>query len=471
MRYLTPLYDALQQYAGQEYLRLHMPGHAGRMEMNQRYRQFAEFDVTEVPGMDDWHAPTGCIAQANQYLADAYGAKAAVQLINGSSSGITGLFTGAFAAGDRVLIPRGAHRSFYSGLVLSGASPVYVPVELHENWPIPITSAEMVLRTMEQEPQLKGIFLVNPTFYGTHMELQEIAKKAKDRNIPLFVDQAHGAHFVFHSAYPPTALEQGASAAVFGLHKTLPVLTPGAALGFADITWQDKVRPALSLLNTTSPSYPLMASIDWGRAYMQEHGEELLEKAKNLSIHYQRCLSQLAGLRVLNREYKGAGDYLKVVLGLPGWKIDGYQLAEILRKKFKIQVEMVEEQVITAMMSPFHEAADWERLYASFAALADRHAIRDVNWKASSDILPVPKLAMTPRQAYYAPKRTIKLQDSRGKISGTLLVPYPPGIPLLVPGEIINNEVLERLQALLHNGHHLQGINQAEPKMIAIIDD
>jgi lysine decarboxylase len=448
-----------------------MPGHGQQERLGPNLSPYAQLDFTELPGLDDWHAPEGCIREAEELLAAAYQAADARMVVNGSSGGITGLIVGAFHEGDKLLLPRNAHRSFFTGLVLSGAEPIYLPARFFGDWPAAFTPAEEVLAALNQYQDIQGVFLVDPTVYGASVDLQAIAGETRRRKLLFFVDQAHGAHFAFHEGYPVPALAQGADAVVYGMHKTLPVLTPGAAVVFstASGSWVKSVKRALSLITTTSPPYPLLASLDWGRAFMQREGRDYLERARDMSRRFQQEINAIPGIRVLYPEYGEPYDYLKVVFMPDGLSLNGYQLAERLRLDDGIQVEMVQERAVTAMMSLLHPEAHWMRLLQALQRLAcaytePKPALRPP-WSP-----PIPPLYLTPRQAWHAPKRRISLQHSVGTVCGQMVVPYPPGIPALLPGEVISAEMVDYIVTLRDRGHHFQGIEADKIKFIDIIE-
>ncbi|HEX3011768.1 MAG TPA: aminotransferase class I/II-fold pyridoxal phosphate-dependent enzyme, partial [Syntrophomonadaceae bacterium] len=275
----TPIYNRLKQYAADNILRLHMPGHIGRALSVQELKDIASIDVTEVPGLDDLHVPRDIIEQSRGLLARAFGAGESYFLVNGATSGIQTLFLALTAEGEKVLVPRNAHRSFFGGMVLSGAMPVYLPVQTMDEPGIALAVTYNDVKNLLDQSS-KAVFLVSPSYYGTTCDLERIAGLVHASGKLLLVDEAHGAHFGFSPDLPPTALQCGADAVVNGLHKTLPVLNQGAGLHLASsLKGNQAIRNACSLLTTTSPSYPIMASIELGRALMEEKGEYLLSQA------------------------------------------------------------------------------------------------------------------------------------------------------------------------------------------------
>lgn len=471
----TPLYTALRNYRDQSLLRLHMPGHGGRCELAPELEAIAGLDVTEVPGLDDLHLPQGVIAQAQQMLARACGAETSLMLVNGASSGIHALLL-TMGEGHKIMIPRNAHRSVFAGLVLSGAEPVYLDCQLDPELGLALAVTAPSAGELWQKNQGVGaLFITTPTYYGTCSDTKALAELAGQRRCPLLVDEAHGAHFPFHPGYPSTALQAGAAAAVCGLHKTWPVLTQGASLHLGKgYTSYPALRAAYDLLTTTSPSYPLMASIDWARAYMESCARADLERGLELAEEFKPLLNRIPGLRCHGEEWlqlEGitALDPLKAVIGLPGLSLDGYQLESLLRREYGLQVEMAAENYILVMFSLWHRREDWQRLYVALEDIAGRY--KSARPRPGQVVVPPSgRMVMNPRQAFLAPKRTVPLAECRYELAGEMVAAYPPGIPCLLPGEIITEEVWDYLYYLKQTGAGLQGPDRPDLEEIKIID-
>lgn len=473
----TPIYSALVEYVKKDYIRLHMPGHIGQADnIVNELQEVASIDVTEVPGIDDLHLPVNEILEAQELLAKAFKADKSMFLVNGATSGIHALFLAQAKEGKKVLIPRNAHRSFYGGLVLSGLLPKYLPCEVEPNTGIALSlTPEAVNLAIQEDDDIKGVFLVSPSYYGTTLKLQEIAEVCHENNLPLFIDEAHGSHFPFHENYPTPALWQGADAVVNGLHKTLPVLNQGACLHIASSYQnEEQLKAAVSLITTTSPSFPILASMDLARAIMQEKGHDLLENAINLSREYKNKINTIKGLQVLSEELKYISgvleiDPLKVLISVNNLSINGYEVASILHKNYNIQVELAEESIILAMFSMFHTRDDWEKFYYALKHIAIKY--RTNTPRSSKGIIPPhPTLLLSPRHAYFSKKRTIQLEQSVGLVSGEIVAAYPPGIPCILPGELITKEVIEYLLYLRANNIRVQGPKDNRLLYIDIIE-
>ncbi len=460
----APIYASLVAYAADNNLRLHMPGHIGEPGyLVKELQEIAKLDLTEVADIDDLHLPVGAIKEAQSLLAQAFKAKESLFLVNGATSGVHALLLSLANKGKKVVIPRNAHRSFYGGLVLSGLWPEYLSLAMEPNTGIALgITPQAVKSVLESGNDIGGVFLTSPTYYGTTLDIGSIADDCRLYNIPLFIDEAHGSHFPFHPAYPTPALWQGADAVVNGLHKSWPVLNQGACLHLAAACKGDQeIKTAVSLITTTSPSFPLLASIDLARALMEEMGTDLLEKSLQLSREFKNKINTIKGLSSLSEEFKDViGVYeidpLKVLVRVQGLSINGYELANILRREYKIQVELQEEAIILAMFSMFHRRSHWEKFYYALEQIARRYNIDSLKQNVTV-IPPAPQVILTPRQAYYSQKRTVKLEESAGLISGEIVAAYPPGIPGLLPGELITAEIIDYLLYLRANKVRIQG--------------
>lgn len=472
-----PIYEALREYCQEKNVLLHMPGHKGGKGLTlPEFRAIGAIDYTEVPGLDDLHDSRGILLEAQQLAADAWGAEKSLFLVNGATSGIHCLLL-AMGEGARVLVPRNAHRSFLGGLILSGGWPEYVECEIDPALGVALSvSSEKIQAKIESCSGIKGAFLVSPTYYGTVNEIREIAQLLSERDIPLMVDEAHGAHLAFHPKYPKAALQEGAQASVHGLHKSMPVLTQAGILHLAaGFPWSDKVQASHDLLTSTSPSYPLMASIDIGRAMMQEHGREVLERAKEQAERCRQEINEIPGFISRCQELLGidgvAGfDPLKILVEITGLDLDGYELSRLLRKRYGIQVELAGENHVLAMFSPFNSPGDWDALTTALTDISRQTTHRSRKKKPCPDIPPIPPLAISPRESFLSPHKTVMIKASIGMISAEMVAAYPPGIPCLIPGEIITAEVVDYLAYLKLRGTPVHGLRDHSLQSIQVVD-
>lgn len=474
----APIYEALLRYRGESNLLLHMPGHCGGKGFTlKELKEVGSLDFTEVPGLDDLHNPTGPLQEAREMLAATFGARESFFLVNGATSGIQALFLATCNEGEPVLVPRNGHSSFLSGLLLSGAAPVYYPCKQVEPWGITVApEAGVVASVLQDNPDVSAVFLVSPTYYGTVADVKELVLVAENYDKMVLVDEAHGAHFGFNDQLPAAALSQGSAAVVHGMHKVLPVLTQGAALHLGVKFSQDvRLRQAYRLLITTSPSYPLLASLDMARCLMAEQGEELLEKALALAGKYRAKIGEIKGVMCPGGEFlnlPGVRGYdpLKVLVYLEKLPLTGYQMAQLLRRRFHIQVEMAERDTILAMFSFCHEEEDWERFYRAIRDISREYLAVNHQSRPPVPVPPEPEVILTPRQAYFSPRRKVKLQEAPGKVAAEAVASYPPGVPCILPGELVTPEVLDYLCFLRSSGAVIHGPEDTQLNYLYIID-
>ena len=472
----TPIYSALCRYRGEANLRLHMPGHAGGRGVNDVLQSIAAIDVTEVGGMDDFHLPQGIIAESQRLMARAAGVGESFYLVNGASGGIHALFMSMVAEGEKILLPRNCHRSFYGGMVLSGAMPVYIPSRIDEELGLELSiQVSEIEKCLMQNPYIMTIFITSPSYFGTCSDIESIVALAGQSQKYVLVDEAHGGHFPFHKDYPAPAIAQGAMAAVNGLHKTWPVLNQGGCLhiksGFPE---HERLRQAVSLLTTTSPSYPLLASMELARMFMEQEGHYRLEQAGQWSREYKDKINQIKGLHCHHEEFKERSDIkgidpLKVLISMPGLQLNGYQMGSILKEKYHIQLEMETEHSILAMFSLLHDKSDWEKFYKSLQEVAADYA-GSKKKSLRIEAPPAAKVALSPRRAFQVCKKRVKLAESMNLISGEMIAVYPPGIPCLLPGETITGEVLDYLHYVIDSGARIQGPEEPTLNNILVID-
>ncbi|HPF44753.1 MAG TPA: aminotransferase class I/II-fold pyridoxal phosphate-dependent enzyme [Syntrophomonadaceae bacterium] len=470
----TPIYSAIKAYIKEDSSRFHMPGHIGGHGLIEELHFIASLDVTEVPGLDDLHIPSQAILEARKLLSNAYNAEDSLFLVNGATSGIHTLFL-SLSPDASVLIPRNAHRSFFAGMVLSGAWPIYVPpwIDKDSGIAVSVTPGEIYC-SLQANPRLEAVFLTSPSYYGTTSDIKAIAKITKQHNKLLYIDEAHGGHFPFHAEYPPAALSNGADAVVNGLHKTLPVLNQGAVLhGSLQAPWT-KIESAFSLLTTTSPSYPILVSLDLAREFMMTSGESLLEQSMLLSRRYKNRISTIKGFKCLNEElFTLPGvtgvDPLKVLIRIENSSLNGFMLSDLLRSEHNIQVELAEERVILAIMSIFHGAEEWEKLYQALKIIAAKYQ-KTSGSNMPMELPPWPEVVFSPRQAYFAPKRRVLFSKCQGQIAGEIVAVYPPGIPCLLPGERISPEIFDYLQYIKDTKRRVQGLMDPHLNYINIIE-
>lgn len=481
----TPLLDAVLAYADSGVARFHMPGHKGGRAVQQRLldalgSRTLAMDATGVLGLDDLHQPGGVIQEAQDLAAEAFGADHTLFLVNGTSAGVQAMILASCAPREEIIIGRNLHKSAQAGLVLSGARPVYVRPEVHERLGIGLgVTPEVVEDAIRLHPQARAVLLVSPTYHGVNSDLEAIAKLVHDAGMMLLVDEAHGAHFGFHPAFPRSALQAGADMCSHGVHKVLGALTQASMLHLrGPRPDRARVHRVLQTLQSTSASYLLLASLDAARQDAALRGFELLqgplESARRLR-EYVRHLEPLAtfGLEVVGHPGCAGLDELKVTVHTGGLGLNGQRVEERLREEWGIQVEMSDLDSVLFMLGPGSREDDLERLTIALRELSARSgtdgasaglaAGTDGRGASPTRLPPLPPQEMTPREAFFRPSRAVSLMEARGAIAAELVTCYPPGIPIVCPGERVTPEVLHHLELIA--GGRLRVSGPADPTL------
>lgn len=463
----VPLIEALRKYGDRDSARFHMPGHKGR-ELGRLFKDLKKslykWDVTEIPGLDNLHQPQGPIKRAQQKLAQLYGADESYFLVNGASSGVIAMMGAVLAPGDEILISRASHRSVLSGLILTGARPVYVMPERDEDLGVYTqVTPEAVTQALIKNSNAKGMLLTSPVYQGFSPDLSAISQIVHSKRGVLLVDEAQGPHFGFSSALP-TGAGQVADAWVQSPHKMLTSFTQSAWLHVkGNKIDRERMKYFLQLVTTTSPSYILMASLDIARAVMEDQGKILTERALELADNSRKYINKLTPFYCVGPEIRGQKgiydiDLSRLMVNVSKAGYTGYEVEEILRKRFNIYAEYADLYNIYFLVTFSNTRKDIRQLIKALSRLKASANIQTfIHWPDK-----LPTKVLEPRDAFYSPGEYISLRKSRGRIIKEALVPYPPGIPLLMPGEIIEKEHIQVLAALLKSGGHCQGVTSGE---------
>ncbi|MEM9538384.1 MAG: aminotransferase class I/II-fold pyridoxal phosphate-dependent enzyme [Cyanobacteria bacterium P01_E01_bin.42] len=470
----TPLIDAIKAVSRQHLSVFYVPGHKRGQGIPSQLSDWlgAEIfraDLPELPEFGSLFPPQGTVKTAQELAAEAFGAKQTWFLANGSTSGVEAAILATCRQGDKIILPRNVHKSAISGLVLSGAMPIFVNPECDRNLPTSITP-KTLKTALETHPDVKAVMVVYPTYHGICGDLGAIASLVHQYNIPLLVDEAHGAHFAFHPNLPASALSLGADIAVQSTHKTLGAMTQASMLHLqGDRISPDRITNALRLLQSTSPNHILLASLDAARHQMAMQGEALLEKALNLAEEVRDRLANIADLWVFEPT-SATIDRTRIAIDATQLGLTGFAADEILYDELGVTAELPELQYLTFVLTFGNTPADCDRLVEAYQILErDR---RHLPISPISPILPIPSISsISPREAYFAPTETVAFDLAGDRISAELICPYPPGIPLLMPGEAISAAVLNRLQRIRTLGQtiNIEGCSDPTLKTLKVI--
>jgi arginine/lysine/ornithine decarboxylase len=456
----APLVDAVRAYREDDIVPFTTPGHKRGTGLDPLAAAALGRDV------DDTHTTRGVLLAAERLAADAFGADRTFFLLNGSSIGNQASLLATVAQGDDIIVARNVHKSVLTALILSGARPIYVAPRYDPELEIAhgLDPAD-VAAALEQHPGARAVVVVSPSYFGVASDLPAMAALCHQRGVPLIVDEAWAPHFSFHPGFPMSAMQAGADIGIASIHKVLTGFTQSAVLNLREgrIDSQSVAR-WLDLLQTTSPSALMLASIDACRRQMALNGVDLLERTLALSDQARALLAALPGVGVMGDEVVGrpgaaALDRTKLVIDVQGLGISGYQADEWLRAQHGITVEMSDHRRVVALLSIADTAASVRLLTAAIEALVGLHrrSIRPTGQPCFDPAGLQTESVLTPAEAARARSRPVPLPDAAGHISADVVTPYPPGIPVLAPGERVTQEIITYLQAALERGLQITG--------------
>lgn len=459
---VKPLLNALEEFAAKDRIIMHMPGHKGGRLFSKKFKeQIFQYDLTELPGLDNFHRARGVLADSMKACARAFGARETFFLVNGSTSGIHAMLAACLHQGDKLLVARNCHIAVINALILFGIQPVFVMPRYDEEWQMSIPAElESWQKALEENPDAKGAFVTSPDYYGVCTPLENLAGLLHERNKILLVDEAHGAHFVFSDRLPQTALQQGADACVQSLHKTMPAFTQTALLhiGTSRIP-AERVKRSVSMLTTTSPSYMLMASMDYARDFAEQEGSEMYETLVGALNAMKTEMAELEKLRLVPDSIRGyQRDATRIVVDTSRTASNGIQFSRILEETYGIIAEMADESHVVLIFTPADTMEELDVLKKALRLLDKKmNSVRE-----KTGICPYadqPLRCQLPSLSDYLGKVVyIPLESAAGFVSASMVTPYPPGVPVLCPGETITENVIAQIQRLMRFGCELQGL-------------
>jgi len=474
-----PLVEALRDYSERQPAYFCVPGHRfgrgiSRELTHGRDKAFLRFDLTEGTGLDDLHQPSGVIKEAQELMAQLFGVRQSFFLVNGSTCGNEAMVLSSVSAGDKIIVPRNVHKSVLSGLILSGATPVYIMPEWLDKWNIWGGLSPIKIRDLlSQQPDIKGVLMVSPSYYGIVDNVEQISRICHELGRLCMVDEAHGAHLYFSDKLPKGALEQGADMCVQSFHKVTGSLTQSSVLHVKSNKIDEVVLAEnLQMLQTSSPSYLLMASLDAARYELASEGLQMCDEALELSNYARSEIDKIIGIDCLSREIVGQYsiddiDLTKLVITAMDIGLSGFELKDILIKDYNVEVELADHHNVLAVLTFANTKAEVSRLVSALADIAKSRA--KVGYHTVMQILPLPKMQLTPREAHFAKKERISWQKAVGEVAGEAIIPYPPGIPVVYQGEVINQEIWDYVERYRKIGCHFHGISDEKLTTIKII--
>lgn len=475
----APIMEALQNFKKMRVVPFDVPGH----KRGKGNRELTEFlgadcmtvDVNSMKPLDNLCHPISVIKEAEELAAEAFGAAHAFFMVNGTTSAVQAMVLTACKKGDKIILPRNVHRSVINALIIGGAVPIYVNPETDQRLGIALgMSIAGVRRAMEENPDAKAVLVNNPTYYGICSDLTEITRLAHQRNMLVLVDEAHGTHFYFGNNLPVSAMAAGADMASVSMHKSGGSLTQSSFLlvGDSDRIHPGYVRQIINLTQTTSGSYLLLSSLDISRKNLVLHGAEIFGRVMEMAEYAREEINQIGDYYAYSRELINGDtvydfDVTKLSVNTFDVGLAGIEVYDILRDEYDIQTEFGDLGNILAYVSVGDRKQDLERLVSALSEIRRRYKKEKANLLRHEYISP--QVSVSPQKAFYAEKKSLPLSESQGKICGEFVMCYPPGIPILAPGEKITGEILEYIDYAKKKGCSLTGPEDMEIQRLNVM--
>lgn len=473
----APIYEALVEYKKARVVPFDVPGHKqGRG--NDMLREFLgeqclSVDVNSMKPLDNLCHPVSVIKEAEELAADAFGSKHAFFMVNGTSSAVQAMVMSVCKRGEKIIMPRNVHRSAINALVISGAIPVYINPGINKRIGIPLgMSIDDVKQAIKENPDAKAVLVNNPTYYGICSNLKEITKLAHENGMYVLVDEAHGTHFYFGENMPMSAVEAGADMAAVSMHKTGGSLTQSSFLLLNCDLNIGYVRQIINLTQTTSASYLLMSSLDLARRDLVLHGKEIFNKVVQIAEYARAEINKIGGYYAFSKELIDGDsvydfDITKLSVFTRDIGLAGIEVYDILRDEYGIQIEFGDIGNILAIISVGDRNLAIERLISSLSEIK-RLLSKDKAGMFDHEYIN-PEVVLTPEEAFYAAKVSVPMSESYGKICAESIMAYPPGIPILAPGEKITKEILDYINYAKEKGCFLTGTEDPKIENINVV--
>ena len=486
-----PFVEALEAYRKEHFVPFHTPGHKIGVEAPQLLKDWMgpalPYDLGVMYALDDLHEPEGALKEAQDLTAELYGADCCWFSINGTTALIEAMIMGTVGSDETIIIPREAHRSVISGLVLSGAKPVYMDCQFDERWGIPLgVSLDDAVRTMEVHPEAKAILLVYPNYYGVGVDIVNIVEEAHKRGLIVLVDEAHGPHLPFSESLPIGAIEAGADLVAQSTHKSVGSLTQTSwLLGQGERINKRRITQMHQMLQSTSPNYIFLASLDMARHQLATVGKALVNRTVELSMYLRKELHKISGITTM--EYTDIQDRVtnydvtKVLIDAKELGLTGVEFERMLRA-YSIEVELVQANHVLVLITIGDTKDSVDALIKAVQAVSDDVLCEAFRTTGTNDeeaqslskdsaLLPLPQVRVTPRNAMYANREKVLLTNALHRIAGETIAYYPPGIPCVAVGEEISESVLQYIEKRKALGYVPNGADDMTLETIWVLQE
>lgn len=473
----APIYEALEFFRKKRVVPFDVPGHKrgrGNPELVELLgEKCVGLDVNSMKPLDNLGHPISVIKDAEELTAEAFGASYAFMMVNGTTSAVQTMILAVLKAGEKIILPRNVHKSVINALVLCGGIPVYVEAKVNPKIGIALgVELSEVEKAIRENPDAKAIFVNNPTYYGVCSNLKKICEMAHAAGMKVLADEAHGTHLYFGDDLPMSGIAAGADLAAVSMHKSGGSLTQSSLLLCGDGIDAEYVRQIINLTQTTSASYLLLSSLDISRRNLALRGRESFAKVSRMAEYARSEINAIGGYYAYGKELIDGDsvydyDVTKLSVYTQGIGLTGIEVYDLLRDEYDIQIEFGDIGNILAYISIGDRIQDIERLVGALEDIK-RNFGKDGNDLYCGDFIQ-PEVMMTPQKAFYAKKEQIPLHETSGRICGELVMCYPPGIPILTPGEKITDEIIEYIDFARERGCSLQGTLDPEVELINVI--
>lgn len=475
----APIYEALEKLKKMRLVPFDVPGHKrghGNKELLEFLgEQCLSVDVNSMKLLDNLTHPVSVIKEAEELAAEAFGAKSAFFMVGGTTASVQSMIFATCKRNDKIIVPRNVHKSVMNALILCGAIPVYINPKINTELGIALgMSIDDVENTMKEHPDAKAIFVNNPTYYGVCSDLKKITELAHAHNMLCIVDEAHGTHFYFGEDLPISAMAAGADMAAVSMHKSGGSLTQSSFLLAGEAFEKEHVRQIINLTQTTSGSYLLLSSLDLSRRNLALHGKEIMKKVKERTEYARNEINQIGGYYAYSKELINQDtiydfDDTKLIINTNKIGLPGIEVYDLLRDEYDIQIEFGDAGNVLAYISVGDTQKNIERLIGALAEIKRRYA-KEVDLLVQPDYVS-PIVAVSPQEAFYAQKEAVTLANSIGRISGEIVMSYPPGIPILSPGEFITEEIIDYIQYAKETGCFVSGTEDKKVDLIRVLKE
>lgn len=461
----APIYEALERFRQMRVVPFDVPGHKrgrGNPELVQLLgEQCVSMDVNSMKPLDNLCHPISVIRDAERLAAEAFGAANAFLMVGGTTSAVQSMVLSVAKRGEKIILPRNVHRSVMGAMVLCGAVPVYVNPECDSDLGIPLgMSVAAVERAIRENPDAKAVLVNNPTYYGICSDLRAIVKLAHEHGMLCLADEAHGTHFYFGEGLPVSAMAAGADMASVSMHKSGGSLTQSSLLLTGPAMQEGHVRQIINLTQTTSASYLLLSSLDISRRNLALRGKSDFERVVRLAEYARREINEIDGYYAFSRELINGDsvfdfDVTKLSVNTLDVGLAGIEVYDLLRDEYDIQIEFGDLGNILAYVSVGDRPREIERLVSALSEVRRRFGRTKANLMAQEYI--DPQVVVSPQDAFYAPKESLPLRETEGRVCSEFVMCYPPGIPILAPGERITAEILDYIEYAKEKGCSMTG--------------